>query len=302
LARFRAALGARARELAYGLHTAAEKSAAAQEVAARYQTLRETFLARDPAGITPLLETRVIEAQELALKRRATEAELAAQAALTELNQLRGLAYDAPVTVGPTSLASQASPPLEQLLTAARENHFEFRMKRVELEQQGLEVSLARHERYPSLAVTPFYSQEKAGDKETVAGIGLSVPLPVTGRNRPAVEVAEARRRQAETALLVAQRSMEREVITAFQTFEAKRTEAARWQPDSVQRFREAAELADRHYRLGAVPLATYVELQGAYLDAVDAILDTQREALAAGQQLQLLTGLNFNAVRLSSP
>jgi hypothetical protein len=48
-----------------------------------------------------------------------------------------------------------------------------------------------------------------------------------------------------------------------------------------VQKFREAADLADRHYRTGAVPIATYVELQNSYLDAVEALLDTQRETLA---------------------
>jgi cobalt-zinc-cadmium efflux system outer membrane protein len=288
--------------LAYSLHVAAEKSLATKEVAARYQALREVFLARDPAGITPLLETRVIEAQELALKRRATEAELAAQAALVELNQLRGLPFDAPVQRTTAPITFQAPPLLDQLLASARDNNFDFRMKRVELEQQGLEVSLARNERYPSLSVSPFYSQEKAGDRETVIGLGLSVPLPLSSRTRTSVDLAAARRRQAETALLVAQRTLEREVITVYQTFTAKVAANAQWQPNSAEKFREAAELADRHYRLGAVPLATYVELQGAYLDAVEALLDTQREALDAGQQLQLLTGLDFNAIKLSLP
>ena len=62
--------------------------------------------------------------------------------------------------------------------------------------------------------------------------------------------------------------------------------------PDSVEHFREAAEVADRHYRLGTVPIATYVELQKQYLDAVEGLLDTKREALAAAAQLELLTGL----------
>ena len=66
----------------------------------------------------------------------------------------------------------------------------------------------------------------------------------------------------------------------------------ARWRPDSAQHFRAAAELADRHYRLGAVPISTYVELQQQYLEAVEALLDTKREALAAAAQLELLTGL----------
>ena len=66
----------------------------------------------------------------------------------------------------------------------------------------------------------------------------------------------------------------------------------AKWRPDSAQQFREAAELADRHYRLGAVPIATFVELQKQYLEAVDGLLDTKKEALETAQQLELLTGL----------
>ena len=45
---------------------------------------------RDPAGITPVLETRIIEAGTITRQRQASEAGTAAQSALLELNQLRG--------------------------------------------------------------------------------------------------------------------------------------------------------------------------------------------------------------------
>jgi cobalt-zinc-cadmium efflux system outer membrane protein len=48
------------------------------------------------------------------------------------------------------------------------------------------------------------------------------------------------------------------------------------------------------------VPLTTYVELQNSYLDAVEALLATQHEALDAGLRLRELTGLDFNAVELT--
>jgi cobalt-zinc-cadmium efflux system outer membrane protein len=300
LARFQAALRARARTLAYGLLAAQEKAAAASEVASRYAALREVFLQREPAGLTPLLETRVIEAQELALQRRATTATLAAQAALVELNQLRGAALDANLQAAPARLAFNPAPDLAALLAAARENNFEYRGARLELEAQGFSVALARNERRPSVMVAPFLSQEKAGDRETTFGLGLTIPLSVGGRAGANASLAEARRRQAEAAAVVAQRQMEREVIIAAQTFAVKMTEVGRWSPDSAAKFREAAELADRHYRLGAVPLATYVELQNSYLDAVEALYETQLETLAAGQQLELLTGLNFRAAELA--
>ena len=65
---------------------------ASREVAERFKALREVLVQRDPAGLTPLLETRVIEATELIMQRKASEAALSAQAALLEINQLRGAA------------------------------------------------------------------------------------------------------------------------------------------------------------------------------------------------------------------
>jgi cobalt-zinc-cadmium efflux system outer membrane protein len=299
LARFQRALAARARTLAYGLHAAHGRAAVVREVADRFATLKETFLAREPAGITPQLETRVIKSSELVLQRRAVDAELAVQATLIELNQLRGAAADAPLRVAARGLRFNPAPAMPELLAAARERNFEFKMKRVELEQQGVEVQLARHERHPAVTVRPFYEREKAGDRESTLGVGVSVPLPVGPRSRGNVALAESRRRQAEAALLVAERELEREVLTAAQVFATRMAEARRQGADSAEKFREAAALADRHYRLGAVPIATYVELQHSYLDAVEALLDTQREALEAGLRLQLLTGLDFNAVEV---
>lgn len=297
LARFQNALTNRAAALAYTFYAANTKASVLREVADRFSTLKETFLAREPAGVTPLLETRVIEASELVLQRRASTAELGLQTALIELNQLRGVPAPTPLRIAPAYLKFNDAPNLDLLLAAAHENNFDFKMRQVELAQQGFAVRLARNERYPAFSVSPFFSREKAGDNETVIGIGLSVPLPVSGRSRTAHEVAEARQRQAETLVLVAQRELERDVAIAATTFSTKVAEVRGWAPDSIQKFREAAALADRHYRLGAVPIATYIELQNSYIDAVEALLDTQREALEAGLKLQQLTGLEFNAV-----
>jgi len=297
LARFRAALSARAHVLAFDLHAATQRAAAVGEVARRFAELKEIFLARDPAGITPLLETRVIEASELALQRRATEAALAAERARVELNQLRGAAIDEPLVLDPPWVSFARAPDDAALLAAARERNFTYLARKLELEQQGFAVRLARHENRPDIAIAPFYSEAKAGERETNYGVGLSLSVPLGERRRAGVDTAKARRQQAEVAVTLAERELEREVLAAAREFAAKVAETERWSPDTVAKFRDAAELADRHYRLGAVPIATYVELQTRYLDAVEALLDTQREAVSAGLRLQELTGLNFNAV-----
>ena len=177
-----------------------------------------------------------------------------------------------------------------------------MRTRQVELGQQGFRVSLAKKDGYPAFTVGPYFSHERAGDRETQVGVGVSMPLPLWNKNRGNVETATARQMQAETSLYVTQRAVERAIVERVLTYHVKLTEMSQWRPESVDEFRAAADLADRHYRLGAVPIATYVELQKQYLEAVEALLDTKREALDAGQQIQLLTGLDFNAVQTTAP
>ena len=300
-AQFKSALAARTRTLAYNVFASQEKSVAAKEVTDRFKQLREVLVQRDPAGLTPQLETRIIEATELTLQRKATDAKLAAQSALLELNQLRGRPWTNTVKVEPVKLAFATAPESDVLLTAAQTNNFELQMRRVELEQQGFKVSLARKDGYPAFTVGPYFSQERAGDREQQVGIGVSIPVPLWNRNKGNIGTAEARQKQAETSLYVTQRDLDRRIVQAALAYQTKLTEMGNWRPESVDEFRKAAELADRHYRLGAVPIATYVELQKQYLEAVEALLDTRREALEAAQELQRLTGLDFKAVQTAA-
>ena len=296
LAQFQLALAARVRMLGYHVFIAQEKLAAAREVADRFQALTEVLVQRDPAGITPVLETRIIEASTITLQRQASAAAIAAQVAVMELNQLRGQPPGAAVRVTGAQLDFRTAPSLEVLLDTARTNAFELRIRQAELAQQGFKVSLAKNERIPGVTVGPFLSQEKAADRETVVGLGVSIPLPLWNRNQGGIETAKARAQQAQISLLLAQRDVERRVTENALAWQVKRDEIGQWRADSVPQFREAAELADRHYRLGAVPIATYVELQKQYLEAIAAMLETRLEALAAAQQLELLTGESWLA------
>ncbi len=290
-AQFKLALAARVRSLSYNIFIAQEKLAAAREVADRFQALTEVFVQRDPAGVTPVLETRIIEASTITLQRQASGASIAAQATLLELNQLRGQSPGAAVRVTGARLNFQQAPALETLLDTARTNAFELRIRQAELEQQGFKVSLAKNERFSGVTVGPFISQAKAADAERIIGVGVSMPLPLWNRNTGNIETAKAREQQAQTSLLLTQREVERRVMESALDLQVKLDEMSKWRADSVQKFREAAELADRHYRLGAVPISTYVELQKQYLEAIEAMLETKKESLAAAQTLEQLTG-----------
>jgi cobalt-zinc-cadmium efflux system outer membrane protein len=293
LQQFRLTLAARVRTLAYSISIAEERSMAAHEVADRFQGLSDVLAQRPPAGVTPLLETRIIDANMLNFRRQEREAVLAAKTAAAELNQLCGRPAHATlqVSAGELNLLQKS---LQTLVDAARANAFDIRIRQRELAQQGFKVALAKNERFPAVAVGPYYSQENAADKEQRAGIGISLPLPLWDRNVGNIETSKAREQLAQASLLTTEREVARRVTQSAATFEAKREEIAKWQVATVAKFREAAELADRNYRLGAVALPVYVESQKQYLEIAGALQEMKKDALQAAQELEILTGLKL--------
>ena len=294
LEQFRAALAMRARTLGHKLLAGQQRAEASQEVSKRFQDLLAVLVQRDVAGVAPMLETRIIEASAFTLNRRTSEALIEARNAQFELNQLRGMPISTPVEVARTNLPLRKPPAIDTLLTTARNRNFEVRARIAELEQQGLRVRLSENERWPSVTVKPYSEGEKQADRERVFGLGVSVPLPLLNRNAGNIQTAKARETQAEVSLNVAMREVERKIGSALYAYETFLTEMAKWPPDVAERFGDAARKGDENYRLGALPIATYMELQKQYLETLEALLNTQADALEARQQLELLTGLNL--------
>ncbi len=291
LNQFRSYLAARVKVLGYALATQQENAAAAADVADRITSVKEVIVQREPGGIGPLLEAKILEASEVTVQSKASEAAVEMQKALLELNQLMGRRADSPLQVKRTEFTTSKPAALADLLTKAAQNNYAIRVRRAELEQQGLKVALSENERYPTFTVGPSISQENAGDKETVIGLSLSMPLPVWDDGRAAVTASQARRMQAEASLQSTFREVEREITEAWLILETQRKRLNAWKPDSLATFADAARLADRHYRLGAVPISTYIEMQDKYLEATEAINDTRLDVLRAALDLEQLAG-----------
>lgn len=291
LKRFRAFLAARVKVLAYALATQQENAAAAAEVADRFTAVREVIVQREPGGVAPMLEAKIIEAAEVTIQRRAGEAAVEMQKALLELNQLMGRRADSPLQVRRSEFPAPKLQALTSLLNKAAANNYDLRVRRAELEQQGLKVSLAQNERYPTFTVGPGVSQERAGDRETVIGLSLSVPLPLWQNGKAAVDAGLARRMQAEASLQATLREVERQITEAWLLLGTRQKRLDAWKADALTSFADAANLADRHYRLGAVPLSTYLEMQDKYLEATEAINATRLDVLRASLDLEQLTG-----------
>jgi len=288
---FRAALAAEVRRRGFALFAAQRKAAAAREVAERGEELVATLVQREPAGVTPLVETRAIEAAVIKLRRETSEAACDAQRAQFALNQLRGQPLAMPLKIATIDLTFPELPPAAELIGRAARHNFALKQRGLEFAQQGFKVRLSENEAWPTIAIGPRFSQETTASRETTAGIGISLPLPLWNRNGGAIDSAHAREQQAQTALQLAQREVELKIREQAGIYELHRSEMTRWNPQVAEQLREAATLADRHYRLGAVPLATYLSVQSSYLEALHAIYATQADALTARAELELLTG-----------
>jgi cobalt-zinc-cadmium efflux system outer membrane protein len=288
---FRAALAGRVRTISWKLLAAQEQTRASEEVAKRFQSLAAVLLQRDPAGAAPRLEARIIQASALTLGAEATLARNELAAARFELNQLLGEKAEHPLELRMENLMLNPPPPLEFLLAEARQKNFALRARFIDVEQQGYHVELAKNERWPSITVQPYIQKQTTFTRETQVGIGVSIPLPLWNRNKGAIDAAKAKEVQAEVMLTAQMRLLERDVAAQAAHYRIHTEELAKWPADTLESFRKAAEEADEHYRLGALPLATYTELQRQYIASVKAVLTSQLGAVESRLQLEQLTG-----------
>jgi cobalt-zinc-cadmium efflux system outer membrane protein len=295
LENFRIALTNKVRTSAHRVLIAQQKAEAAREVSARLGDLLSVLKQRPPAGVVPMIDMRVIQASTIVQERRGAEAVRDAAAATYELNQLRGANMNALLTLVRQSPDKDVDlapiPETPVLLTWARARNFEFRGRIVELEQHGFKVRLALNERWPSFTIGPYTNGERAVDQQVEGGIAFAMPLPFWNANRGNIESAKARQEQANISLTVTWREIERKIVAAANVYRIQREQIQKRRPEALHELRDAAALADENYRVGALPITTYIELQKEYLDATDALLSAQADALASLDELQLLTG-----------
>ncbi len=295
LENFRIALTNKVRTAAHRVLIAQQKGEAAHEVSARLGDLLSVLEQRPPAGVVPMIDMRVIQASTIVQERRGAEAARDGAVATYELNQLRGANTSAPLTLAKVDVDLAPIPETGVLLTWARAKNFEFRTRIVELEQRGFKVRLALNERWPSFTVGPYTNGERGSDEQIEGGIAFAMPLPFWNANRGNIESAKARQEQANISLTVTWREIERKIVAAANVYRIQREQMQKRRPEALRELRDATVLADENYRAGGLPITTYIELQKEYLDATDALLSAQADAMASRDELQSLTGTRLD-------
>ena len=271
------------------------KEEAARSVRQRLEALVAVLTQRDSGSVSALLERRILEASLLNSDRILTDATQAAQEASAALSSLCGRAPSETLTLAGATTAFHQAPSLDQLKQQAARTNFDLQQKRLNVAKQGLKVDLTRSERWGNITFGPYLGGQTAGDSQMEAGVVLSIPLPLWNKNEGNIEAEQARTRQAEALLQATLRDLERDLAVERAAYLGELEALSRWRPESEQQFADAAKQADEHYRLGAVPAATYVEMQRGYLEAMDSLIESRRNAWTHRIALERLTGASLN-------
>ncbi len=291
LEQFRLALAGQVRILALQHQVAVLNAAAAEEITERSSELILLLAQRATGGSQPFLERRVIEGGLVEILAQAREFIQEREESRLELNRLMGRPANQTLNLKVTVENAPGLPAADQLVQFGLARNFQLRAHAIELEKAVNELSASKLESAPDFSVGPFYSLDHAGEREENMGFTFMVRLPLWDWNQGNIDAARARSSQADARLQDARHKVETEIARRFRSFELFRNQLEKIPGDLIANLRDAADLADRQYRLGAIHIQLYLETQRQFLIAQraynDALLGMWRDYL----DLQLLTG-----------
>lgn len=295
LENFRVTIGNRIRESVFGFQSSELQEQAAAESASRTADLLEGLAQRDPAGVAPLLQRRVLESQLLRLQQDILQHRKEATGHRLEVEYLTGLSSEKVTQIQPLSPNFPEIPGDEILIEMAQRQNFEVLYQVEEIAQQGYRVKLAQHERWPEVSLQPFATRQTGGGPQNMVGLGFSLPLPLWNRNEGAIEGAKAKEAQLQASLASTLRRVQRDLTQQSQGYRAVRAQMQSWSSGALEEFKKAAEMADRHFRLGAIDITTYLELQSRNTEAITELLMLRAEAYQHLLEIELLAGQSMN-------
>lgn len=246
LEQFRYVLAGEVRLKAIAYQAETETAAGAAALARRTSALVGMLEKRPAAGNAALIELRVLAGAAVPFVGEAARARVEAERLRIELNGLLGREPGAELKIEGAFVLPPAEKPSNGSVLAA-----ELRAAEVERGLAGPDGAVALE----SFAVAPWFTREADG--------------ALTGFTRPAGTGASSSAEIRARLLDDARAKIAREVARRQAATAAARELAAAVPEGLVKSLREAAELADRQYRVGALPVSLVLEANRESLGAI---------------------------------
>ncbi|HET7237394.1 MAG TPA: hypothetical protein VFI76_00085 [Terrimicrobiaceae bacterium] len=268
---FRFILAGTVRLKAMQYHAATATAATASDLASRISALVKMLEERPAPGVEALIERRILEGAALPFLREAAEANVRKELLRTELNGLLGRpANDELRVTGDLTLPPQSSGPTvgDTLLLRIRDAEI----------SRGL-VGLDAASDIESFSVGGWFTRE---------GLGASDGL--AGSTRPGTTAGSAAGETKARLVEDARAKLAREIAQRRNAAQAAREIAVAISPELIENLRNASELAERQYRVGALGVNLLIEVHREYLDALQARYEAVIQAWRNHLDLQLLS------------
>lgn len=283
---------------AFALAAAAERRAAlATQVTDAFRMARDVSEKRLAAGDVSGYAARRVRLEAVRYAALRAEATLSSRESRMVLASLlaRDLDVRRPLELAPVDPAQAAGevPSADSLGAAALRLRADVRVAELEASAAAADARVVTLERTPVPVFQAGVKTETQMGGRKLAGFvaGISMPVPVFDRRRGAVEAAdaEARRRDAEAALV--RRRVSLEVAEAREAFVAAREQVALLAPQLGVEAERAMRAAQVAYTEGEISLVEWLDAARAYQEAEASFATLRAEVLVRQAALERAVG-----------
>ncbi|MBI5522453.1 MAG: TolC family protein [Desulfarculus sp.] len=267
----------------YDVLLAKERVLLADRSIALNRQLLEVTKERLAAGDIPELEMNLVKV-ELA-RSESSRIELAKTMFQNQskLWTIMGLSLGSrPEIVGKLEADLAIAKSLSDLKQLAVANRPDVKALEAEKSRGEADIALARAEKIPNLTAGLVFRRDTSSmeigglegkDTDYTLGVRLSIPIPFFDRNQAGIQEATAKKNSSESRLAAATRAVEREVETAYATFQNATTVLSLFKDDIIPQLEENLNLTQEAYRLGEVGILAVIQEQKKFFEVNDGYL-----------------------------
>jgi cobalt-zinc-cadmium efflux system outer membrane protein len=171
-----------------------------------------------------------------------------------------------PAAPGPSEASQAPRADAAALRTRALADRPDLATAKQEESRAATETDLQRALRTPNVTVGGGYKRDFG-----TSGIvfGVTVPLPIFGRNPGGVERAEAERRMAADRVMAAETAVLLDVQQAINAVEVSRARVSYIEREHLTTAREVRDIVSASYRAGASTLIDFLDAQRAFRETM---------------------------------
>ena len=186
----------------------------------------------------------------------------------------------------------------------AMSNRPDIKALEAEKSRGEADITLAQAESIPNLTAGLIFrrdttSMEIGGvegkDTAYTIGVKLSMPIPVFDKNQAGIREARAKRSSSESRLTAITRNVEREVETAYVSYQNATTVLSLYKADIIPQLEENLKLTQEAYRLGEVGILAVIQEQKKFFEVNDGYLTALHDRQTALVKLESAVATDIN-------